>query len=174
MDPFQDAQDVIRCHPCDTPVPPMHCEICNLSLCKPCVGEHISDESNEHKVVSFQKRGITPNYPKCSKHFTQCELHCEQCDVPICVHCVSSKTHHTHEVAYILKSFESKKELLQSDLQELKNHIHSRYFEIVSSIQAQKGELNENSQKLTTSLQGEQARRNLAQRNRQYYYGTKI
>lgn len=115
MDPFQDAWDVIRCDLCETLVPPMHCDICNLSLCKPSVREHVSDESKEHKVVSFQKRGITPNYLKCSKHFTQCELHCEQCDIhsPICVHCVSSKTHHTHEVAYILKSFESKMELLQ-------------------------------------------------------------
>lgn len=43
-------------------------------------------------------------------------------------------------------------ELLQSDLKELKNHIHPRYCKIVSSIQAQKAELNENSQKLTTSL----------------------
>lgn len=43
-------------------------------------------------------------------------------------------------------------ELLQSELKELKNHIHPRYCKIVSSIQAQKAELNENSQKLTTSL----------------------
>lgn len=40
-------------------------------------------------------------------------------------------------------------ELLQSDLKELKNHIHPRYCKIVSSIQTQKAE---NSQKLTTSL----------------------
>lgn len=93
MDPFQDAWDVIRCDLCETPVPPMHCHICNLSLCKPSVGEHISDESKEHKVVSFQKRGITPNYPKCSKHFTQCELHCEQCDIPLSVYIAFRRKH---------------------------------------------------------------------------------
>lgn len=93
MDPFQDAWDVIRCDLCETPVPPMHCDICNLSLCKPSVGEHISDESKEHKVVSFQKRGITPNYPKCSKHFTQCELHCEQCDIPLSVYIAFRRKH---------------------------------------------------------------------------------
>lgn len=153
MDPFQDAQDVIRCHLCESPVPPMHCDLCNLSLCKPCVGEHISDESKEHKVVSFQKRGTTPNYPKCSKHFTQCELHCEQCDVPICVHCVSSKTHHAHDVVHILKSFESKKELLQRDLQELKNYIHPSYCEILSNNKVQRAEQNINSQILIINLQ---------------------
>lgn len=87
------AWDVIRCDLCETPVPPMHCDICNLSLCKPSVGEHISDESKEHKVVSFQKRGITPNYPKCSKHFTQCGLHCEQCDIPLSVYIAFRRKH---------------------------------------------------------------------------------
>lgn len=105
MDPFQEAQDVIRCHLCETPVPPMHCDICNLSLCKACVGEHISDESNEHKVVSFEKRGTTSYYPKCSEHFTQCRFHCGQCDIPICVHCVSSKKHDAHDYVQIFRSF---------------------------------------------------------------------
>lgn len=60
---------------------------------------------------------------------------------------------HAHDVVHILKSFESKKELLQRDLQELKNYIHPSYCEILSSIKAQRAEQNINSLILITNLQ---------------------
>ena len=91
LDPRHSAQDITRCDLCDATVPPMHCDICHINLCKDCVVDHLSDESKDHKVVSFNKRGSTVNYPKCHKHSLKiCELHCRHCFVPICIFCVSS------------------------------------------------------------------------------------
>ncbi|XP_065927020.1 E3 ubiquitin-protein ligase TRIM71-like [Magallana gigas] len=144
------AQDVLRCHLCETPGPPMYCDICHIHLCVACVGKHLLDESKEHKVVPLKKRGLNP---KCSKHSTQlCDIHCEQCDIPICLECVSTGEHLGHKQVGILKILNTKREALKKDLQELENTIYPKYQEIVSNIPVQKTDLNKNSKKLTTAL----------------------
>ncbi|XP_052684423.1 E3 ubiquitin-protein ligase TRIM71-like [Crassostrea angulata] len=146
------AQDVLRCRLCETPGPPLYCDICHIHLCKACVGEHLLDDSKEHKVVPFKKRGSTPNYPKCPKHSTkQCELHCEQCDIPICTLCISGE-HLGHTPVDIVKHIESKKELLQREMQELEKSISPKYQQIASNIPVQKAALNKNRQKLTSAI----------------------
>ncbi|XP_052678739.1 NF-kappa-B essential modulator-like [Crassostrea angulata] len=155
------AQDVLRCHLCETQAPPMYCDICNLNLCKPCVGEHLSNESTEHKVVPFRKRGSTLY---CSKHSTKlCDLHCEQCDIPICVQCVSSGEHIGHKQNDILIFLEKKNKGLQKDLKELVNLIKPKYQESASNISVQKSDLRKNSKKLKTALdkQGESLHREI-------------
>ncbi|XP_052706014.1 uncharacterized protein LOC128181592 [Crassostrea angulata] len=150
MDPEYSLQDVVRCHLCETPVPPLHCVICNRHLCKECEGKHLSDQSKQHKVVPFKYRGA---FPKCQKHSTKiCDQYCEQCNIPICELCFSSKKHQTHDVVDILESLKSKTQFLQKDLQDFEKLINPKYQEILSSISEQKADLRENSQKLTTVI----------------------
>ncbi|XP_052702681.1 uncharacterized protein LOC128179320 [Crassostrea angulata] len=150
MDPEYSLQDVVRCHHCETPVPPLHCVICNIHLCEDCEGKHLSNKSKLHKVVPFKYRGA---FTYCQKHSTKtCERFCEQCIIPICKLCVSSKEHQTHHVVDILESLKNKKQFLQQDLQDFEKFIYPKYKEILSSISEQKVDLNENSQKLTTAI----------------------
>nr|XP_019926616.2 uncharacterized protein LOC109619870 [Crassostrea gigas] len=144
------AQDVLRCRLCETLYPPMYCEVCNIHLCKACVGEHLSDESKDHKVVPFKKRGLNP---KCAKHLTQlCDLYCEQCDIPYCLECVSSGEHVGHKQDLISKILKAKKEALQKDLQDLENVVYPKYQDIASNIPVQKADLKKHSKKLATAI----------------------
>nr|XP_022304503.1 uncharacterized protein LOC111111680 isoform X1 [Crassostrea virginica]XP_022304504.1 uncharacterized protein LOC111111680 isoform X1 [Crassostrea virginica] len=158
MDPPNTAQDIVRCDLCETPVPPMCCDICHINLCKACVGEHLSDDSKDHKVVPFHKRGSTINYPKCQKHPPKtCEVHCKHCNIPICASCFSSGDHDQHKKIDILKILTKKKELIEKDLQELKKLIRPKFQQAASEIPAQKAGVKQHSLKLTAALnkQGE-------------------
>lgn len=150
MDPTCSGQDVLRCDLCDTPVPKLHCDICNVNLCKSCVGEHVIDETKEHRVVPFKKRGSTI---KCLTHSTKtCELFCRKCDFPICALCVSSFEHEQHNKVEIFKQYEENKAALHRDLEELENLIYPQFRKILSEIPIQRKDLKKNSQQLKGAI----------------------
>lgn len=158
MDSRNSAQDVMRCDLCETHVPPLYCDVCSINLCKACTGEHILKESKLHTVVPIKLRQSTPILPKCP-----CELHCERCDIPICVICITSKKHAAHDVVDILTFIEKKNKALLADLEELGKIIYPKYQEIASSFSVQKDDLNRNSEKLISAInkQGEEWHREI-------------
>ncbi|XP_048752606.1 E3 ubiquitin-protein ligase TRIM36-like [Ostrea edulis] len=157
LHPQRSAQTVLLCDLCETVDLQSHCELCNVNLCKACVGEHLSDSSKKHNVVSFLHRKSTPNYPKCPTHADKhSELYCEECDVPVCSTCVSKK-HRGHNLCDVLEKFSAKTESLQKDLEELESRIYPRYEEMASDVRNEKSELETNYGELTTAAdqQGE-------------------
>lgn len=143
-------QDVLRCDLCEIPAPSMHCDICHIHLCKVCVGEHLSDESKEHKVVAFKKRGFAI---PCPKHSTKiCVLHCQPCDYSVCTTCASSEEHRGHEFCEIFENIVTKKEAINRDLDELETVVYPTYNEIALSIFNQKGDMKIHSQNLKTAF----------------------
>lgn len=155
MDPDYALQDVIRCEMCETPAPPLFCEICHIHLCKACVGEHLLDESKFHIVIPMKQRQSIRkiSYPECHIHLARlCELHCEQCDFPVCVQCVSSQKHKIHDVVDIAKFFERRNKALRADLEELGKFIYPCYQEIASSFLVQRANLKRNSEKLISAI----------------------
>ena len=142
--------DVLHCDLCETPVHPMYCDLCLVKLCKACVGEHLSDETKSHKVVSYEKRGSTP---KCSKHSSRiCELCCELCNITICSLCVSSGEHEQHSKVDILETFETKKIQIKKDQEKIQKSIYPKFKEIASNIQVQKDDVKKHSQKLVKAV----------------------
>nr|XP_022305045.1 uncharacterized protein LOC111112038 [Crassostrea virginica] len=164
MDPRYSAQDVVRCALCRDAVAPLYCNVCHTHLCGDCVAKHFSDKSKVHNVVPLEQFLSTLNYPKCPTHPTkQCELQCEQCDIPICTSCISSGKHIGHKQLEIFADFESKKEVLRRDLQELEKSIFPKYQESAAIIKTQKADQLKHSQKLTSELniQGEALHREI-------------
>lgn len=75
----------------------------------------------------------------------QCELHCEQCGIPLWVQCISSNEHNSQISTDILQWYAGRKEGLDKELQELEKIIYPKYKDIRSNISFQRAELQKNS-----------------------------
>ena len=123
---------------CRDAVAPMYCNVCHTHLCKDCVVQHLSDEAD---MMSVKQSVSTPD---CSNHpEKQCELHCEQCDIPVCTLCMSSKEYRHHGFVDFVKNYETKQEDIRQDLLELEACIYPRYQNVASSIPVQRVDVRE-------------------------------
>lgn len=111
MDPRSSAQEAVYCDLCETTLVQMHCDTCLINLCTACVGEHkIIDESRGHQVVRFQSKR-SDQYPnKCLSHSEKrCNKFCKQCQIPVCLLCISSGCHFNHKIVDMQQIFEIRK-----------------------------------------------------------------
>uniref|UniRef100_K1QEA2 3'-phosphate/5'-hydroxy nucleic acid ligase n=1 Tax=Magallana gigas TaxID=29159 RepID=K1QEA2_MAGGI len=165
MDPRSTAQDVHRCDLCETAIAQSYCDFCHVNPCKPCIGEHISDEYETHKIVRFQNRRSTLIYPKCMTHTPKnCELQCKNCDnIFVCSSCTASEQHRGHIFVEVLEVYKTKKEVIENDAEKLQNLISPKYEETALELDNQIANLDEEYKKLITviSKQGEQWHREM-------------
>ena len=105
--------------------------------------------------MPFKLRGITPTCP--THYLNACTQFCTECSIPICSLCVASDEHKEHGKNDILNMFETKRELMQKDLQVLEKYVYPRYQEAATNIPAHRSVFKNHSQELTTALnkQGE-------------------
>nr|XP_022290183.1 uncharacterized protein LOC111101852 isoform X4 [Crassostrea virginica] len=153
MDPHYDAQDVARCDLCEVAIVQSYCDFCHVNLCKPCIGEHISDDYTKHIIVPFQQRRSTPIYPKCEKHPNKtCELQCKDCNIFLCTDCLASEQHNKeHKLSKLEEIFLQKKDHIHRDKKELKELLPV-YEEIATEITNQIANLDVDYQKFTTQM----------------------
>ncbi|XP_078336103.1 uncharacterized protein LOC144626322 [Crassostrea virginica] len=154
MDPNYDAQDVARCALCEIAVVQSYCDFCHVNLCKPCIGEHISDDYTKHIIVPFQQRRSTPIYPKCKTHPKRaCEYQCKDCNIFLCTDCLASEQHNKeHKLSKLEEVFLQKKDHIHRDKEELKEELLPVYEEIATEIKNQIANLDVDYKKFTTQL----------------------
>ncbi|XP_078341925.1 uncharacterized protein LOC111110276 [Crassostrea virginica] len=153
MDPNYSAQDVARCDLCKTAIAQSYCDFCHVNLCKPCIGEHISDEYEKHKIVPILQRKSTLIYPRCETHQNKaCECQCKDCNVFVCSHCTASSQHSGHKFLHLEELFTTSKKCIQNDREELNNTILPTYEEIVHELEKEIASLDGEYKKLTTEI----------------------
>lgn len=115
MDLWCSVQDVLWCYYCGGSIGfLLFCDICNIYLCKICVGEYFLDFFKKYGLVLFGRRGFIYI---CLKYFLNiCDFFCEQCDYFICKFCIFFKEYYGYFVEDILKSLESKRYVLKMEL----------------------------------------------------------
>ncbi|XP_061168978.1 E3 ubiquitin-protein ligase TRIM71-like [Saccostrea echinata] len=128
MDPRYSGQDVLHCEACETAKVLHICEICHVNLCKACIGEHIYDGYDNHKIVSYNSKKTSPKFPDCKIHDnSRCDMYCEDCDIPVCLSCIISEKHKRHGFKSLYEVFKSKQDSIKSDLDKMKNIIFPTY-----------------------------------------------
>ncbi|XP_078341634.1 uncharacterized protein LOC144627760 isoform X2 [Crassostrea virginica] len=153
MDPNYSAQDVARCDLCETSIAQSYCDFCHVNLCKPCIGEHISDEYDKHKIVPILQRKSTLIYPICETHKNKtCECQCKDCNVFVCSYCMASSQLFGHKFLHLEELFVTSKRIIQTDRQELNNTIIPTYEEIVHELEIEITSLDGEYKKLTTEI----------------------
>ncbi|XP_078341696.1 uncharacterized protein LOC111110272 [Crassostrea virginica] len=153
MDPNYSAQDVARCDLCKTAIAQNYCDFCHVNLCKLCIGEHISDDYEKHKIVPIHQRKSTLIYPKCETHQNKtCECQCKDCNVFVCSHCMASSQHSGHKFLHLEELFTTSKNCIQNDREELNNTIIPTYEGIVHELEMQIASLDGEYKKLTTEM----------------------
>ncbi|XP_065940227.1 uncharacterized protein [Magallana gigas] len=154
MDPRSTAQDVHRCGLCETAILHSYCDFCHVNLCKPCIGEHISDGYDKHKIVPFQERRSTLIFPKCEMHPQKnSEFQCKDCNnIIVCSSCAVSKQHKGHDFVEITEVYKTKKEVIEKDTKELENNISPTYEEIALEVENQLANLDGGYDKIRTTI----------------------
>ncbi|XP_078327084.1 uncharacterized protein LOC111122792 isoform X2 [Crassostrea virginica] len=92
------GQEAVVCDLCQSPVS-FFCRRCGVNLCDPCVLLHLRVKSKfGHDVVDYASKDDI-DVCLCESHpENNCSAYCKECDVPICILCVSIK-HKLHEIS---------------------------------------------------------------------------
>ena len=154
MDPHYSAQDVARCDLCKIAIVQSYCDFCHVNLCKPCIGEHISDDYSKHTIVPFELRRSTPIYPKCDTHPNKtCKFQCKDCNIFLCSYCLASKQHNKdHELSKLEDVFNQKKDQIQKDREEMKLQLLPAYEDIATELENEISSLDVDYSKLTMEM----------------------
>ena len=147
------AQDVARCDLCKTAIAQSYCDFCHVNLCKPCIGEHISDDYKKHLIVPILQRKSTLIYPECVIHNNKaCKHRCTECDIFVCSFCTALKQHRGHEFLKLEELFNTKKQNIQNDAEDLESQIMPAYEDIAIDLEKQIASLDDQYKKLTSEM----------------------
>ncbi|XP_062571890.1 E3 ubiquitin-protein ligase TRIM45-like [Saccostrea cucullata] len=117
------AQELITCDLCVKPVQ-QFCNSCQIGLYEDCINKHIKSlKSMKHDIVPFTKRTVQLVFPQCTSHSHQrCEAHCQQCDVPVCIKCLTGQ-HKSHAFDDLDKIIALKREKIKQETGEIEGII---------------------------------------------------
>ncbi|XP_062622405.1 uncharacterized protein LOC134283894 [Saccostrea cucullata] len=118
------AQELITCDLCVKPVQ-QFCNSCQVGLCKDCINKHVNSlKSMKHDIVPFTKRTVQLVFPQCTSHSHQkCEAHCQQCDGPVCIKCLSGPIHKGHDIVDMADIIAAKREKIKRETEKIEDII---------------------------------------------------
>ncbi|XP_048743673.2 uncharacterized protein LOC125657082 [Ostrea edulis] len=133
----------LTCDVCEERSVLMHCGSCHIRLCGDCVGKHVSSQhSKHHDVAGFKYRKHDATLPVCHHHPCQrCDVHCSDCDEPVCSKCMATSEHKEHHLDEITKIYVARRLLLLQEISFLQNTVIPHYDKMESVLDAKMSKL---------------------------------
>lgn len=147
-------EELQLCGLCNRKSAHLVCVECPIDLCKTCVGIHLVDYPDNHKIVKYQDKRNTLVLPKCHTHYQErCENYCNECKEAVCPSCISSYYHQRHKFQTINEIYDIKKEIIKNDIQELEQSIRPLYNSKIQQLESDVSQLEEDYKKLQENLE---------------------
>lgn len=116
-------------HMCDNPgcknPARLYCVQCQGKTCSGCAGFHLLEKSKKgHNMVEYKNKTQHRDILYCKTHeHAVCELYCEQCEIPVCLKCLSAKSHKGHDFTETSAVFDLKRTCVIKEKDGIKSHI---------------------------------------------------
>ncbi|XP_065938421.1 RING finger protein 207-like [Magallana gigas] len=134
-----------------------YCNDCHLPLCEQCRDEHQKNEKTKnHEVVPYKQRKRQLPVEKCKIHPTkEMVILCEECQIPLCYKCTTTKEHHGHVFTDLEMVFDEKVSLCQEEIAKIRNYFEPTSHDLKKDIAGDVTEIKKILEGLRTSMKAE-------------------
>ncbi|XP_011423245.3 E3 ubiquitin-protein ligase TRIM45-like [Magallana gigas] len=102
-----------------------YCNNCHQQMCEQCRNDHQKNKKTKnHEVVPYKQRKRQHPVEKCKIHSTKdIDLLCEECQIPLCYKCATTKEHRGHAFTDLEMVFDEKVSQCQEEIAKIRNHL---------------------------------------------------
>uniref|UniRef100_K1QIE4 Tripartite motif-containing protein 2 n=1 Tax=Magallana gigas TaxID=29159 RepID=K1QIE4_MAGGI len=102
-----------------------YCNNCHQQMCEQCRNEHRKNKTTKnHEVVHYKQRKRQLPVEKCKIHSTKdIDLLCEECKIPLCYKCATTKEHRGHVFTDLEMVFAEKVTQCHEEIAKIRNHL---------------------------------------------------
>uniref|UniRef100_K1PR27 Tripartite motif-containing protein 3 n=1 Tax=Magallana gigas TaxID=29159 RepID=K1PR27_MAGGI len=134
-----------------------YCNDCHLPMCEQCRDEHQKNKKTKnHEVVPYKPRKRQLPVEKCNIHPTrQIEFLCEECQIPICPKCATTKEHRGHVFTDLEVVFAEKCSFCQEEIAKIRNYFEPTSQELKKEIAGDVTEIKKIMEGIRTAMKAE-------------------
>ncbi|XP_065930045.1 tripartite motif-containing protein 2-like [Magallana gigas] len=134
-----------------------YCNNCHQQMCEQCRNEHQKNKKTKnHEVVHYKQRKRQLPVDKCKIHSTKdIDLLCEECQIPLCYKCATTKEHRGHLFTDLEMVFAEKVTLCHEEIAKIRNHLEPTSQNLKKEISADVKEIKKIMEGLRKSMKAE-------------------
>nr|XP_034306141.1 uncharacterized protein LOC117682518 isoform X2 [Crassostrea gigas] len=134
-----------------------YCNDCHIPMCEQCRDEHQKNKKTKnHEVVPYKQRKRPLPVEKCKIHPTRnIELLCEECQIPICPKCATTKEHRGHVFTDLETVFAEKCSLCHVEITKIRSYFEPTSQDLKKEIAGDVTEIKKIMDDIRTSLKAE-------------------